>query len=131
MTIRTFGRIAVVNRGEAALRFLRALADYNAERGTTTSSAVFYTDPDAHAPFVRRADVAIGLGPALVPGPDGRMRSAYLDVDRIVGLLRAHGCDAVWPGWGFVSEDAAFVAKLEEAGIALDRKSTRLNSSHT
>ncbi len=109
--------IAILNRGEAASRFLRGLHDYNLLRGTTIAHSVFYTDPDATAPFVRRATHAVSLGPALQPDGTGRLRSAYLDVPRIVELLRKHGCDAVWPGWGFLSEDAAFVQALTEAGI--------------
>lgn len=114
---RAITRIAIVNRGEPAVRFLRAVVDYNLERGTALQAVALYTDPDDGAPFVRLADDAVRLGPAFRPGRDGALISAYLDHEHVIGLLQAAGCDAVWPGWGFVSEDADFVDKLELAGI--------------
>ena len=129
MTVKTFQNIAILNRGEAATRFQRGLRDYNLERGTAMQATVFYTDPDAGAPFVQRATHAVALGAALQAGPDGRLRSAYLDAERIVGLLVQHGCDAVWPGWGFLSEDAAFVSMLEAAGVTfIGPPSTAMNA---
>ena len=117
MSQHTLQRIAVVNRGEPAVRFIRALREYNVERGTQIRSMALFTHPDEGAPFVRMADEAARLGPAMVPGADGKMISAYVDHDRILEALIQHRCDAVWPGWGFVSEDPIFVARLEEAGI--------------
>lgn len=113
----TVTRIAILNRGEPAVRFCRAVADYNAERGTSLSCVALYTDPDHGAPFTRLADRAVGLGPALAPDGNGGMRSPYLDIDKVLSVLRRTGCDAVWPGWGFVAEDAAFAARLEAADI--------------
>ncbi|MCO4761191.1 MAG: acetyl-CoA carboxylase biotin carboxylase subunit family protein, partial [Myxococcales bacterium] len=110
-------RIAILNRGEPAVRFCRAVRDYNAERQTQLSSVALYTEPDAGSPFTRLADDALCIGPAMVPGPDGAMISAYLDIDRVIAALRRSGCDAVWPGWGFAAEDAAFVGKLEQSGF--------------
>lgn len=110
-------KIAVVNRGEAAVRFLRALDEYNLERGTQHKSVALYTDTDAEAPFVHLADQAVPLGPALRTNRAGSLVNAYLDHDHLLELLRHHHCDAVWPGWGFVSEDPQFVARLEQAGI--------------
>ncbi|MSQ81750.1 MAG: hypothetical protein EXR77_02395 [Myxococcales bacterium] len=118
MNQRAINHIAVLNRGEAASRFLRGLADYNLLRGTAIAHSVVFTDPDAKAPFVRRAAHAIALGPAMQADASGRLRSAYLDVPRIIELLQRNGCDAVWPGWGFLSEDAAFVQTLQDVGIA-------------
>ncbi|MCB9730059.1 MAG: hypothetical protein H6744_10325 [Deltaproteobacteria bacterium] len=112
-----FRRVGLLNRGEAAVRFLRAARDAVAEGQAELVVVAFFTEPDADAPFVAMADEAVALGPALVDGPDGQ-RSAYLDVDRMVALLRAWRCDAVWPGWGFLSEDAAFAERLESEGIA-------------
>ncbi len=114
----SFARIAVVNRGEPAVRFLRALRDYNRERGTSLTSVALYTEPDRTAPFLRLADDAVPLGPALHPGPAGGMVSAYTDHERVIAALTSAGCDAVWPGWGFIAEDAEFVAALERRGIA-------------
>ncbi|MBL8786787.1 MAG: fused acetyl/propionyl-CoA carboxylase subunit alpha/methylmalonyl-CoA decarboxylase subunit alpha, partial [Deltaproteobacteria bacterium] len=118
-TPRAFSRVGVVNRGEPAVRFLRALRDYNRERGTSIEGVALYTDPDRGAPFLRLSDRAVGIGPALVPavGKSGLI-SAYTDHARILDALERAGCDAVWPGWGFVSEDASFVEALEARGIA-------------
>lgn len=113
-----FQRIAILNRGEPAMRFLRAVRDYNLERGTELQALAFFTDPDAGAPFVRGADDAVRLGPAFRLGSDGKSISAYCDHDHVLALLRAARCDAVWPGWGFISEDADFVERLQHAGIA-------------
>lgn len=110
-------KIAILNRGEPAVRFCRALADYNVERGTELRSVAMYTTADAGTPFTILADEAHHLGSALVEGPEGGLVSAYLDFDRVLAALRTTGCDAVWPGWGFIAEDAAFVARLEAAGI--------------
>lgn len=110
-------RIAVLNRGEAAVRFLRALEEYNIERGTTHQSVALYTDTDADAPFVHMADLAVALGPAMRTNLAGATVNAYCDHDHVMALLTQHRCEAVWPGWGFVSEDPAFVARLERAGI--------------
>jgi len=112
----TFQRVAIVNRGEPAVRFIRTLRDYNAERGTALRAIALYTDPDRYTPFVRLADEAVPIGPALRPGPHG-MASAYTDHAHLLAALEAAQCDAVWPGWGFVAEDAAFVEALERAGI--------------
>ena len=111
-------RIALLNRGEPAVRFLRAVRDYNLERETALQVVAFYTDPDVGAPFHRMADDSVHLGPALRPAANGTgLVSAYCHHDHVLALLLAHRCDAVWPGWGFVSEDADFVEKLEAAGI--------------
>lgn len=113
----TINRIAVVNRGEPAVRFIRALREYNLERGTQIRSLALFTHPDEGAPFVRMADEAARLGPAMIEGPDGRLISAYVSHDLLIKSLIAHQVDAVWPGWGFVSEDPLFVRRLEEEGI--------------
>ncbi|MFM2153797.1 MAG: hypothetical protein RL199_2232, partial [Pseudomonadota bacterium] len=113
-----FSRVAIVNRGEAAVRFLRGARTWSALRRRPLEVVALFTDADRDAPFVREADAAIPLGPALVDVGDGRRRSAYLDIPRIVRLLKAYGCDAVWPGWGFLSERPDFVEALEAAGIA-------------
>ncbi|MCC6620736.1 MAG: ATP-grasp domain-containing protein [Deltaproteobacteria bacterium] len=117
MSDRAIKTIAVVNRGEAAVRFLRALKDYNLERGTELTSVALYTDPDRLTPFVRLADHAVALGPALTRGADGALVSTYTDHDKVLDAIARAGADAVWPGWGFVAEDAAFVEKLEARGI--------------
>ncbi len=109
-------RIAVLNRGEAATRCLRAIRELRLETGQAIAGIAFYTDPDRFAPFVREADEAISLGPAL-RGPAGAQRPAYLDHERMLAAVRASRADSVWPGWGFVAEDPRFVERLEAAGV--------------
>jgi len=110
-------KIAIVNRGEPAVRFLRALYEYNDEHGTVIESVALFTDEDEHALFVRLATQSIALGPAMRSRTDDSMVSAYCDHEYILDLLQNNGCDAVWPGWGFVSEDYEFVEKCEDRGI--------------
>jgi len=119
------GRIAIVNRGEPAIRFLNAVADYNAEHGTALQTIALYTKPDLHARFVQRADSAYCLGDVLeadpsIPDENGNpsLRSAYLIYDRLRGALRETRADAVWVGWGFVAEDATFADLCDEMGIS-------------
>ncbi len=115
--VQPFERIAILNRGEPAMRFVRAARDYQLERGVRLEVIAFYTDPDADAPFVRQADLAVRLGTPFRADRAGKLVSAYLDHDHLLALLSEHKCDAVWPGWGFISEDADFVERLTEAGI--------------
>ena len=110
-------RIAVLNRGEAATRCFRAIRELRAEDGSELVGIAIFTDPDRAAPFVREADEAISLGPALRGPTGGPLRLAYLDHERILAALRATRADALWPGWGFLAEDAEFVEKLESAGL--------------
>ncbi len=112
-----FSRIAIVNRGEAAVRFIRAVRDYNRERGTSLVAIALYTDTDRQAPFVRLADEAFPLGPALRHAADGSLVSAYTDLPHLMGALDSVRAEAVWPGWGFVAENASFVEILEGRGI--------------
>jgi acetyl/propionyl-CoA carboxylase alpha subunit/acetyl-CoA carboxylase carboxyltransferase component len=114
--IRDFQRVGVVNRGEPALRFIRALREYNLECGVDLEVVAFYTDGDKNAPFVRQADRAIAIGPPMRNNATGTT-NAYCDHDWMIDHLVRSGCDAVWPGWGFVSEDADFVERLEIAEI--------------
>ncbi len=111
------GRIAVLNRGEPAVRFLRALREYNAERDTTIEAVALWTDADLGAPWIRQADDAIALGPALTVDADNIATSAYCDHSRVIDLLVQAGCDAVWPGWGFIAEDPRFVDLATAAGL--------------
>ncbi len=99
------------------MRFLRGVREYERSRDVKLTVVALYTDNDAHAPFVRYADEAVHIGPAMQPGPDGSLTSAYILHDKVVQAIKDAGCDAVWPGWGFVSEDPRFVARLEEEDI--------------
>ncbi|MEO8606165.1 MAG: biotin carboxylase N-terminal domain-containing protein, partial [bacterium] len=118
-------RIAIVNRGDAASRCVRAIRELRAASGTRLTAIALYTDPDRDAPFVREADVALSLGPAWRPARGGPPRLANLDHGRVLAALRATGADAVWPGWGLLAEDADFVAALEERGLLFIGPSSR------
>jgi acetyl/propionyl-CoA carboxylase alpha subunit/acetyl-CoA carboxylase carboxyltransferase component len=99
-----FKRILIANRGEIALRLVRAVRDLGA-----VSVAVYAAD-DGAAPHVRHADESAplqGSGPA-----------AYLDIARLLAIAREHGCDAVHPGYGFLSERADFASACTDAGVA-------------
>ena len=114
---RPFRRVGVVNRGEAAVRFLRAARTWARGHREPLEVVALYTHPDRDAMFVREADDAVLLGDALVPGANGALRSAYLDVPRLIALLLEAGCDAVWPGWGFVSERPDFADACAAADL--------------
>jgi acetyl/propionyl-CoA carboxylase alpha subunit len=113
-----FRRIAVVNRGEAAVRFLAAAAELRRERGWPEATIAIHTDVDRRSRYVREADEAVDLGPAILTDPaTGQRRSAYLDHARLETALRAARPDAVWVGWGFVAEDPAFAELCERLGV--------------
>jgi acetyl/propionyl-CoA carboxylase alpha subunit len=107
----------VLNRGEPARRCLRAIGELREEEGSDLVGIALFTDPDQRSPYVREADEALSLGPALRRAEGGDMRPAYLDHDRVMAALRAVRADAVWPGWGFLAEDPSFVDRLEAAGL--------------
>ncbi len=113
-----FQRVAIVNRGEAAMRFIHAAREFNQEHGTALRTIALFTEPDRHAMFVREADEAVCLGPAQVLDPDTRQpKSSYVDYGRIERALSATRAEAVWVGWGFVAEHAAFADLCREMGI--------------
>ena len=93
-------KLLIANRGEIAVRVARTA------RRLGVPTVALYTDLDARAPHTTVTDEA-----AWVPG--------YLDVDAVVGAARDHGCTHVHPGYGFLSERAAFAGALEAAGITL------------
>ena len=117
MLFKEFSCVAVANRGEAAVRFIRAARSWSREHGRPLSVIALYTHPDAEAPFVRMASTSICLGEPMVRGEDGKQRSAYLDVERIVTLARQAGADALWPGWGFASERPELQEACEAHGM--------------
>ena len=103
-SIHPIQKILVANRGEIALRVMRTAK----EMGIATVAV--YSDADRNATFARYADEAIHIGPA--PSSE-----SYLVADKIIEAARSTGADAVHPGYGFLSENAAFAAAVEEAGI--------------
>ncbi len=110
-------RLAIVNRGEPAMRCLAGVGELARADGAQITTIALYTEPDAASWFVREASEAVPLGPALVTGPDGDRHSAYVDIDQLMAVLAAARADAVWVGWGFVAESAEFAARCEQAGI--------------
>src|ERR1035438_10670019 len=78
-----FQRVAIVNRGEAAMRFIHAAREFNQEYGASLCTIALYTEPDRHAMFVCEADEAVCLGAALLKDPaTGQSKSSYVDYDR-------------------------------------------------
>ncbi|MGA8491819.1 MAG: carboxyl transferase domain-containing protein [Terriglobales bacterium] len=113
-----FQRVAIVNRGEAAMRFIHALRDFNQEYGTALRAIALFTDPDRRSMFVREADEAVHLGPAQILDPNTRqLKSSYVDYGQLKRALALARADAVWVGWGFVAEHAAFADLCQELGI--------------
>src|SRR5262249_50593491 len=97
-------RLLIANRGEIALRVIRACRELGIE------SVAIYSDAARRAPHVAAADRAEGVGPA--PASE-----SYLSISRVIGAAKAAGADAVHPGYGFLSENAAFASACEEAGL--------------
>ena len=98
-----FNKILVANRGEIAVRVVRACAEMGIQ------SAAIFSDADRNALHVKRADEAYSLGPDPVSG--------YLNVHRIVSLAEAAGCDALHPGYGFLSENPQLAEACAKRGI--------------
>ena len=99
-----FQRILIANRGEIALRVLRTAHEHGIE------CVSVYSELDRRALHARLADQAVPLG--------GRLPSeSYLDMDKILDAARKSGAEAIHPGYGFLSENAVFAKKVEEAGL--------------
>ncbi|CDZ28964.1 acetyl/propionyl/methylcrotonyl-CoA carboxylase subunit alpha [Neorhizobium galegae] len=97
-------KILVANRGEIACRVIRTA------RKMGIKTVAVYSDADAEALHVRMADEAVHIGPA----PSSQ---SYIVIDKILEAIRTTGADAVHPGYGFLSENAAFAQALEKAGV--------------
>ena len=112
-----FHRVAVLNRGEAAVRFMRAARTWSRKNREHVQVVALYTTPDAGAPFVKMASAAYSLGDAFLAGEDGALRSAYVDVDHVMATIARSGADAVWPGWGFLAESPELADACAAAGV--------------
>ena len=99
-----FRRVLVANRGEIAVRIIRACREMGLE------SVAVYSDADATALHVRLADQAVRIGPA--PSVE-----SYLRIDRVLEAADATGADAVHPGYGFLAERAEFARQVRDAGM--------------
>src|SRR5437870_1838308 len=135
--------VLIANRGEIAVRVARACHEAGLH------AVAVYSEADRGAPHVLAADLAVPVGPAPA-------RDSYLNVEALLAAARTAAADAVHPGYGFLAESAAFAEAVEAAGLVwigpppgaiatmgdklaaratvaragVDRKSTRLNSSH-
>jgi acetyl-CoA carboxylase biotin carboxylase subunit len=99
-----FRRILIANRGEIALRVVRACQELGVQ------SVAVYSDADAQAPHVREADYAVRLGPA-------PSRESYLRGDLIIEAARRTGAEAIHPGYGFLAERESFARAVRDAGL--------------
>ncbi|AJQ95728.1 urea carboxylase [Gynuella sunshinyii] len=100
-----FNKVLIANRGAIATRIIRTLTKMQ------IGSVAVYAESDAKSLHVKRADEAFSLG-------EGSASDTYLDMEKILHIAKQSGADAIHPGYGFLSENATFVRRCEEEGIA-------------
>ncbi|MGA1826053.1 MAG: carboxyl transferase domain-containing protein, partial [bacterium] len=108
-------RIGIINRGEAALRFIRAAREYNILYHTNLATIAFYIDSEEEALFVKEADDQCRL--SSVSGFGKNKGIPYCNKEFMIEALKYSGCQAVWVGWGFLAEDADFARIVEDSGL--------------
>jgi len=101
---RMFKKILIANRGEIAVRVLRACHEMG------IAAAVVYSDVDRASPHVRKADEAYPIGAAAAS-------ESYLNIPKILDVAKRSGADAIHPGYGFLSENAKFAQACADAGV--------------
>lgn len=100
-----FRRILVANRGEIAIRVIRACRELG------ISPVTVHSDADVNALHVRHGDASVRIGPA-------SPAESYLSIDAVIDAAQESGAQAIHPGYGFLSENAAFARAVEDAGLA-------------
>src|SRR5213078_1953964 len=100
----TIKRVLVANRGEIALRIIRACHEEGLE------AVAVYSDADRLSPHVRAANAAVAIGAP--PAAE-----SYLDIGKLIAAAKATGCQAIHPGYGFLSEREAFAKAVQDAGL--------------
>ena len=110
--MKLFKKILIANRGEIAVRVIRAVQDLGIK------AVAIHSEADTHALHVRMADEAYSL-------PGNELSETYLNIEKIVEIAKSCGAGAIHPGYGFLSENSTFVKACDDAGIIFIGPNTR------